>query len=51
MFPECRMAYNLDGGGSSTVLVNGERIHKTPGHREICDILYFASAGDWEVTE
>lgn len=51
MFPDCRMAYNLDGGGSSNVLVNGERIHKTPGHREICDILYFASAGDWEVTE
>lgn len=50
-FPDCRLAYNLDGGGSSNVLIDNERIHTTPGHREICDILYFASAGDWEVNE
>lgn len=44
VFPECRVAYNLDGGGSTNVIVNGERIHKTPGARKISDILYFASA-------
>lgn len=43
-FPECRMAYNLDGGGSTNVIVNGKRIHRTPGARDISDILYFASA-------
>lgn len=44
LFPDCIMAYNLDGGGSTNVVVNGERIHKTPGRRDISDILYFASA-------
>ncbi len=44
LYPDCIMAYNLDGGGSTNVIVNGERIHKTPGRREISDILYFASA-------
>ncbi|MCQ2457778.1 MAG: phosphodiester glycosidase family protein [Clostridia bacterium] len=44
LFPNCVMAYNLDGGGSTNVVLNGERIHTTPGHREICDIIYFASA-------
>ena len=44
LFPTCRMAYNLDGGGSTNVVLNGERVHKTPGHRDISDILYFASA-------
>ena len=44
LFPECRVAYNLDGGGSTNVVVDGERIHKTPGARKISDILYFASA-------
>lgn len=44
MFPECKTAYNLDGGGSTNVIVDGERIHKTPGARKISDILYFASA-------
>ena len=43
-FPECRLAYNLDGGGSTNVVVNGVKIHKTPGNRQISDILYFASA-------
>ena len=43
-FPDCLMAYNLDGGGSTNVMVNGEKIHKTPGARNISDILYFASA-------
>ena len=44
LFPTCRMAYNLDGGGSTNVVINGSRVHKTPGHRDISDILYFASA-------
>ena len=44
LFPNCRMAYNLDGGGSTNVIVNNKRIHKNPDSREICDILYFASA-------
>ena len=44
LFPDCIMAYNLDGGGSTNVVVNGERIHTTPGRRDISDILYFASA-------
>ncbi len=44
LFPECIMAYNLDGGGSTNVVLKGERIHVTPGHRQISDILYFASA-------
>lgn len=44
MFPTCRMAYNLDGGGSTHVVINGKRVNKAPGHRPISDILYFASA-------
>lgn len=44
LFPDCVMAYNLDGGGSTNVVVNGKRIHVTPGHRDISDIIYFASA-------
>lgn len=43
-FPDCQLAYNLDGGGSTNVVINGARIHKTPGNRNISDILYFASA-------
>lgn len=44
LFPDCVMAYNLDGGGSTNVVLKGARIHVTPGHRQISDILYFASA-------
>ena len=44
LFPDCLMAYNLDGGGSTNVVLKGARIHVTPGHRQISDILYFASA-------
>ena len=44
LFPECQLAYNLDGGGSTNVVVDGKRVHTTPGNREISDILYFASA-------
>ena len=39
----CRIAYNLDGGGSATMILNGERVNKTSGSRErnVSDIIYF----------
>lgn len=39
----CQVAYNLDGGGSATLIINGERINKTSGSRErnVSDIVYF----------
>jgi len=39
----CRVAYNLDGGGSATMVLNGERVNKTSGSRErnVSDIIYF----------
>ena len=43
-FPTCRMAYNLDGGGSTNVIVHDMRIHKNNDARAISDIIYFASA-------
>lgn len=48
LFPDARMAYNLDGGGSTNVIVNGTRIHANPDRRNICDIIYFASAASEE---
>ena len=62
--PNAIMAYNLDGGGSTNLvitrynekyqegskkknqreIVKSLRVCKTPGHREIYDIIYFASA-------
>lgn len=41
----CQVAYNLDGGGSSTMVLNGERVNKTSGsrEREVSDILYFTA--------
>ena len=48
LFPDCRLAYNLDGGGSTNVIVNGKRIHKNSDARNISDILYFASAASEE---
>lgn len=42
----CKQAYNLDGGGSSTIYYNGEVINNptangsTIGEREVSDILY-----------
>ena len=40
----CRVAYNLDGGGSATMILNGVRVNKTSGsrEREVSDIVYFA---------
>ena len=42
--PDAIIAYNLDGGGSTNLIINGKRVCKTPGIREVTDILYFASA-------
>ena len=42
--PGAILAYNLDGGGSTNLVVNNKRACKTPGLREITDIIYFASA-------
>ncbi len=40
----CRVAYNLDGGGSTTLFFNGEVINRPSGNgeRSVTDILYFA---------
>ncbi|MBQ7825056.1 MAG: phosphodiester glycosidase family protein [Clostridia bacterium] len=40
----CHVGYNLDGGGSATMIMNGERVNKTSGSRErnVSDIIYFA---------
>lgn len=39
-------AYNLDGGSSATIVLNGKKINATsnPKTRQIADIIYFASA-------
>ncbi|MBQ9263252.1 MAG: phosphodiester glycosidase family protein [Clostridia bacterium] len=44
VFPECKVAYNLDGGGSTNLMINGKRVHKTPNSRSISGLIYFASA-------
>lgn len=47
LYPDCKVAYNLDGGGSTQLIWHSSRLHKTPGCRPVSDILYFASAA-WE---
>ncbi len=39
----CQIAYNLDGGGSATLVFNGERLNRLSGSRErnVSDIIYF----------
>ena len=39
----CAIAYNLDGGGSATLVAGGERINRSSGSRErdVSDIIYF----------
>ena len=44
IFPDCKMAYNLDGGGSTHLIINGKAVHRTPSSRAVSDIIYFASA-------
>ena len=43
-FPECKIAYNLDGGGSSKLYIGQTKANKAPGRREIHGMIYFASA-------
>ena len=43
-FPECKVAYNLDGGGSSRLFFGQKKINKAKGRREIFGMIYFASA-------
>ena len=44
VFPECKVAFNLDGGGSTNLMLNGRRVHKTLNSRGISGLIYFASA-------
>ena len=39
----CRIAYNLDGGGSATMVLEGERVNRgsTSRERSVSDIIYF----------
>jgi exopolysaccharide biosynthesis protein len=43
LFPECKLAYNLDGGASSRLVFMGKKISVGPS-RTISDMIYFASA-------
>ena len=43
-FPECRVAYNLDGGGSSRLFMGTKKVNKAKGRRDIHGFIYFASA-------
>ena len=44
----CQTAYNLDGGSSSTMVLNNKKINALSSRklRSICDILYFATLVD-----
>ena len=39
----CQIAYNLDGGGSTSLVFGGERLNRSSGSRErdVSDIVYF----------
>ncbi|MGN0772736.1 MAG: phosphodiester glycosidase family protein [Candidatus Ventricola sp.] len=39
----CRIAYNLDGGGSASMVLDGERVNRGSASRErnVSDIIYF----------
>ena len=39
----CQVAYNLDGGGSTSLVINGERLNRSSGSRErdVSDIIGF----------
>lgn len=44
LFPECKVAYNLDGGGSTNLYFGEKAIHKaTRNHRAISGMIYFVS--------
>ena len=44
VYPDCRVAYNLDGGGSSRLFIGQKRVNLANGRREIYGMIYFASA-------
>ena len=39
----CKMAYNLDGGQSATIVMNNKTVNYV-WQRKVSDILYFATA-------
>ena len=41
----CQVAYNLDGGGSATMVLNGELVNRSSGSRErnVSDIIYLTA--------
>ena len=44
-YPECRVAYNLDGGNSSHLIFGGKEINHAGGqNRKASGLIYFASA-------
>ena len=45
-FEDIQNAYNLDGGSSTTMVFNRDKINSpnNPKRRPLCDIIYFASA-------
>lgn len=43
LIPDAKVAFNMDGGGSSYVILMDRKINDNDGARSICDILYFAS--------
>ena len=43
-YPECKVAYNLDGGGSSRLCIGQKRVNTANGRREIYGMIYVASA-------
>lgn len=44
IFPDCKVAYNLDGGGSSKLFMGTRLVNNAPGRRGIQGMIYFASA-------
>lgn len=48
-FPECKVAYNLDGGNSSKLIFGGKELNSARGQgRKISGLIYFASAATEE---
>ena len=48
VYPDCIVAYNLDGGGSSRLFMGQKRVNQAQGRREIYGMIYFASAASEE---
>ncbi|MBR3494187.1 MAG: phosphodiester glycosidase family protein [Clostridia bacterium] len=48
LFPECKIAYNLDGGGSTHLFFGDKLVSKVKGSREISGMIYFASIASEE---